>query len=367
MKSSSYQLSQRVSFYVRELEALYRNRPEKKILHEIITSCAVYVKEAVYENYHNNHNGLLIIEHAIFLFVDENIFLKINDAEEQKITDQLCCDFRARIRWLPEEDICCVALALVDEDNSEYQAALRPFSQPVIDPDTPLDIWKPGHIRLFISHRDKYKSEVSKLAKLLENYGISSFVAHDNILPMEEWQTTIEKAMQTMEILVAFITNDFFESTWTNQEVGFAIGHGIPVVSVKLEEKVPEGFLSPVQAIRANVNDLNSICDVLYETLCKHLGHNKKERLRKAIIQAFTISSNEDEIKVRFAYLDKLLDTLTEVESKKIRDAYKSNINLCRSSYLDEYNKLIDLFNRKTGKQHGINSPQKTIDELKCI
>ena len=67
---------------------------------------------------------------------------------------------------------------------------------------------------------------------------------------MEVWKHEIEKGLQTMDVMLALITNDFHKSVWTNQEVGFALGNNIPVISLKLGVTDPNGFLSDKQALK---------------------------------------------------------------------------------------------------------------------
>jgi hypothetical protein len=83
-------------------------------------------------------------------------------------------------------------------------------------------IWDQRKLRFFISHRDNHKAEAKKLGQELEKVGISSFVAHDSIQAMSTWKIEIMKALQTMDAFICFITSDFYESVWTNQEVGLA-------------------------------------------------------------------------------------------------------------------------------------------------
>ena len=120
----------------------------------------------------------------------------------------------------------------------------------MVAPDT-LSDWAgtDGVIRLFISHRDAYKAAAKELAMSLEEYGISAFVAHDTIQPMTTWQHEILKGLQLMEFMLAFITDDFFESPWTNQEIGYALGNSIPIISLKLENtvKIPRFTGHPVK------------------------------------------------------------------------------------------------------------------------
>lgn len=134
-----------------------------------------------------------------------------------------------------------------DERSVSAPAALN--QSMYVDPDK-LSIWKRNCLKLFISHRDTHKAEARRLADALEAYGISAFVAHDTIEPMTTWQHEIEKGLQTMEVMLAFVTDDFEKSVWTNQEVGYALGKGAPIIPVKFEHKDPPGFIGSKQALK---------------------------------------------------------------------------------------------------------------------
>lgn len=344
MKNSAYLLPQKISTYMRRLEIMYRNY-DQKIFHEIICNSAVYIREAVdYDNWDGGITG-----HAVILFVGDEILSKIGDFEAQgKITEKLQSDFSECSRPLAGEYIARVSLELFDENDPECQAAINPFTQPIINPES-LSIWKPGHLRLFICHRDEHKRQATTLATYLETYGISSFVAHDNIEPLEEWQHTIRKALQTMDILLAFVTDDFFDSVWTNQEIGFAIGRGVPVIPVKFGRKDPMGFISILQAMPADLDSPLQIVDGLYKLLCEKLGH--EERIRKATVQAFVSSPDFIETKIRFERL-KTLPTLTEADIQQIIEGFEKNPNLHGAFYLtNEYNRFINFLENRTGKR----------------
>jgi TIR domain len=102
----------------------------------------------------------------------------------------------------------------------------------------------------------------------LETYGVSAFVAHDTIEPMSTWQREIEKGLETMEIMLAFITDDFHESSWTNQEIGYALGKDIPVIPVKLEGRDPDGFIGATQAVKGRLEQPSACVKKIYEILC---------------------------------------------------------------------------------------------------
>lgn len=345
--NSKFLLPQKVSSYVRRLEIMYRDH--EKIFHEIISTASIFVREeVVYDSWDGGNAG-----HAIILFLDEAVLEKIKSFSKQKeITEELHSDFAECARSFSGEYIDSVSLELFDENDQECKQSINPFRQPIINPDS-LDIWKPGYIRLFISHRDQYKAQASELAVALEDYGVSSFVAHDNIAPMEEWQEVIRKGMQSMEVLLAFITDDFFESVWTNQEIGFAIGKGIPIIPVKLQRTDPQGFINGFQALRGDIANPKASLDGVYAILSEKLG--QEERLRKAAVQAFVTSSNFEDAKLRFERL-KRLSTLTEGDVQQIIDGFAGNDSLNNAWHLvNEHNRLTSYLENRTGKKYIID------------
>ncbi len=62
----------------------------------------------------------------------------------------------------------------------------------------------------------------------MARYHISGFVAYETIDPGELWQREIEAALRSMHAMAALITPDFHDSKWTDQEVGWALGSGVP-------------------------------------------------------------------------------------------------------------------------------------------
>jgi hypothetical protein len=108
-------------------------------------------------------------------------------------------------------------------------------------------IWKPGDIRVFISHLAAEKELAGKVSRQLSDIGMSGFVAHDTIEPSREWQDEIERALRTADVLVGLVHPGFAASCWAQQEVGWAVGRAIPVLMVRMGED-PKGFVAKLQA-----------------------------------------------------------------------------------------------------------------------
>jgi hypothetical protein len=88
---------------------------------------------------------------------------------------------------------------------------------------------------------------MGSLKQQLALYGICGFVAHDSIKPTKEWISEIETALATCHALAAFLTPEFHESRFTDQEIGYCLSWGALIVPVKYGLD-PYGFIERYQA-----------------------------------------------------------------------------------------------------------------------
>src|SRR5579864_2388178 len=102
--------------------------------------------------------------------------------------------------------------------------------------------WKKGMFRLFVSHLSSEQAFAAGIQQGLLNFGISSFVAHKDVEPTSDWQTEIETALATCDALMALLHPNFHQSNWTDQEIGYAMGRGVPVFSMRFGQD-PYGFI----------------------------------------------------------------------------------------------------------------------------
>ena len=110
-------------------------------------------------------------------------------------------------------------------------------------------------MRLIIRWYTERKSD-KQLAAVLEEMGLSCFVAHDSIQPLSVWKFEIEKGFKTMDAFVCFLTEDYFESVWTNQGIGFALARKVPVYLFSHDGTDPKGFKHDIQAIKTGADTL---------------------------------------------------------------------------------------------------------------
>ncbi len=145
---------------------------------------------------------------------------------------------------------------------------------PVSDSSTDGDLWKPADApRLFMSHLASCKRDVHDLSNMLTQFGFACFVAHDAIEPSREWRAEIERALNSCDILVAYVTPKFSESKWTDQEIGWALGRGLAAIPVSVGGETPRGFIGSYQAVKRtetmsdtelSLRVLRAICDTTF-------------------------------------------------------------------------------------------------------
>ena len=135
------------------------------------------------------------------------------------------------------------------------------------------------NFKLFISHISKDRQIATRLKECLQRYSIAGFVAHEDIHPTLAWQDEIERALFTMDAMVAVHTDGFSLSNWTQQEIGFALGRGVKVISFKMGED-PTGFIGKHQALPHRDRTAEQIAEEIDKLLAGDV--RTKARLQEA-------------------------------------------------------------------------------------
>ncbi len=209
-------------------------------------------------------------------------------------------------------------------------------------------------IRLFISHRDNYKREARELADELEGYGISSFVAHESIEAGKQWQNEIMLGLKTMDVMLAFITDDFAGSVFCDQEVGFALGRGIPVVSIKLEGADPPGFISNLQALGGDISETASYAAKVFNLVVDAVG--QRDKVTEGLLEAFVAAPSWSDAEYRFERMNSFVTHLSEQQERRLVGGYNRNDQLqncwhiSRSPY-----RIIGFLKKVSGKSYALH------------
>jgi hypothetical protein len=191
-----------------------------------------------------------------------------------------------------------------------------------------LRFWKPGHFKLFISHISSFKETVSHLKDNLEIYGISSFVAHEDIEPTKEWMIEIEKALSSMDAMAALIIPDFHDSKWTDQEIGIAIGKNKLVIPITKGIN-PYGFLGKYQGFKANGKMVHEVALAIFKILCRN--DKTKNQILNSITDLFLISISKEEAIKRLSIIEKA-ENFSKENAERIASRISENPILMNNS-----------------------------------
>lgn len=175
----------------------------------------------------------------------------------------------------------------------------QPGESAVTDPG----YWEPEHFRVFLSHLSAHKVFTAELQSELLRYGITSFVAHNDIEPTLEWQVEIESALRTCDGLVALLHDGFHSSYWTDQEIGYVMGRGMPVFAVRLGQD-PYGFIGKFQGFNGQGKDASQLARELFDTY--RLNKQTQAKMAGAIVRMFERSNSFANAKYNIGLLEDL-------------------------------------------------------------
>lgn len=121
--------------------------------------------------------------------------------------------------------------------------------------------WTECPTGVFLSHKFEDADFASSLSAGLKQYGIEGFVAHKDITVSAPWRASIMEGLDTCDAFVALMHEEFHQSQWCDQEVGWALGRHVPVMVVRptsLAGPRTDGFIEQFQDLA--VDRTNSRC-----------------------------------------------------------------------------------------------------------
>ncbi len=210
-------------------------------------------------------------------------------------------------------------------------------------------IWAADHIRLFISHRDADKIGARRIADALGAFGFSAFVAHEAIIAGNEWRRDLREALDTMDVMLVLVGDQ--DSSWVDQEIGFALARNVPIVPICYETRMPRGFLDNTQALRMDLGSARLDVSALVQVMTE--GLDGRVRIKDALIAAFLKSTSYPEAIERFDRLTSTVDAISEEQSATLIRGFLANDQLYGSGYLaGPADRFLKFLNRTATKQY---------------
>jgi hypothetical protein len=219
-------------------------------------------------------------------YADIDVYMAACDVDTSKETSNVNSKW-VYVKELLADEPDGKVLEIADELEIEHDYSANPAIGPA-----DATFWKPGMLRLFLSHTHHHKETTARLQQVLLTYGVTSFVAHEDIQPAEEWLQEIEKGLASMDALAAVLTPEFSGSSWTDHEVGIAVGRGVLVIPIRKGQD-PYGFIGKYQGFQAAGKTVGDVAKGIFEILAKN--GKTKSKLADAIVGKILASKAADE------------------------------------------------------------------------
>lgn len=173
------------------------------------------------------------------------------------------------------------------------------------------DFWKDGYVKMFVSHLSSNRERMSAMKLSLANWGISAFIAHEDIEASREWRDEVEAGLESMDILVAVVEPGFKESDWCVQEVGYALGRKIDIIPLRAGLD-PFGFFGKYQGIQIKGKYPEKVANEIAQTLLKKPQH--RNMLLQSMSKAFATLQSKNKTE-----LITLLDSWSMISDQQLK------------------------------------------------
>lgn len=351
-----YALPPKIDSYLATLNRLYESQNES-LLRELVVNATVSIHEGWdYDNWNGGTYG-----HAVTLTITEDLYVRVMEQKDEMQT-RLATDLN-KLDNSQNEHVSEVFIEMEPADNDNWReetGVYRPRTiAPSVAPEALHRIWGSEHVRVFLSHKATVKENTSQVKQAFARCGIAAFVAHEDIEPTEEWQREIERALFSMDALVALLSKDYHDSNWTDQEVGVAIGRGVPLIAVRLGMD-PYGLMGKGQGLGGcSWDDPNSVALKIFHLLYKRLPD--KSRLFECAVSAYAASESFADSAWKVEHLLSIFESLTSDQVGRVVDAYQTN-GQNRSSFKG-MDLLQPLLEQWTGKKWRVKSKELVPEE----
>jgi len=192
----------------------------------------------------------------------------------------------------------------------------------------------------FISYQTKDKWVAGKLKKILGEYGIDTFLAHEDINVSEEWRVKILEELTKADIFICILSKNFLQSFWCLQESGIAAFRSdLTVIPISIDGTIPVGFIGNIQCAKMQPDSI-TINDLLPGLLKRNFNIGIH-----IIIDIIAKSSSYRGAESNFELILPHLEKLSPEHGKSLLEACSENsqvydAGLCAGQYIPRALKL---------------------------
>ncbi|MDP1722330.1 MAG: toll/interleukin-1 receptor domain-containing protein [Candidatus Gottesmanbacteria bacterium] len=200
--------------------------------------------------------------------------------------------------------------------------------------------------RAFISYSSEEKQIGGRLKQLLIRYcGYDTFIAHDDILGSEIWEKEILHAIRNADFFIPLVSERFKNSSYTDQETGYAVCLKKKIIPIKLETINPYGFINKYQALQYR----NEPTDNLFElaVTVAHIGLHYQpktvyyKKSLQSLVHALCESSSFETTNTIIRIVSKCSHQFSKDQVAQIMRAMQANSQIIGAFALPELKRIL--------------------------
>lgn len=134
---------------------------------------------------------------------------------------------------------------------------------------------------VFISHSTLDKHVADAVCATLENSGIRCWIAPRDIIPGNDWASSITAAIKACRIMVLVFSENANQSSQVSKELNLAVSHNMMIIPFKIDNASPSGnmeyFLADTHWLDAIDGDMQQQIQKLKNVIISILPHNLKD------------------------------------------------------------------------------------------
>jgi len=189
----------------------------------------------------------------------------------------------------------------------------------------------------FISYSHSDREYGGQAKRVLGEFDIEGFLAHEDLEVSEEWQARILAELRRCDLFVPLLSANFLSSRWAPQEAGFIISRPeVLITPLSIDGTTPFGFLSHLQSRRIPNEGLTR------EFLIEPLATRLPRIALPALIRIAGAAKSFRDAESKVAPLVRFFPSFTSQEAQAFAEAVITNgqiwsAALCRNDYLPKF------------------------------
>jgi hypothetical protein len=231
--------------------------------------------------------------------------------------------FQDSIKDVSDTDLLEIYSIVTGTEPAEVQSQIE---------DVESSLWKSGYVRVFLSHSAHHKQFIGQVADELAVSGIHAFVAHDTMEYEQPWQDQIEHGLRTMQAFVAIVHPEFLPSAWCQQEVGWALGRGVPRYVIRYPVD-PAGFIGRTQWPQAGELSAPQVAALVLEWVSRIPEFS--DQIVDGLLASLSAADNYIDAGATARRIA-TIDTLTPQQWTKLAEIYHSNDQVRRAGLVGQ-------------------------------